>query len=319
MAAMNLSRAHWAGLNEFSFVAGMRLLFWIARWFGRWPFRIVLYPVLLWYVLAKAQPRRASLAYLQRAKRFTSVRADMLGVFTHFGHFAETMLDKMLLWGGAFDFTRVQSFGIELLDRQIRSKQGFVMVCSHLGNLELCRLLSSVRDDIKLTVLVHTKHARAFNQMLETINPKSQLNLLQVTDMNAATAMMLAEKVGKGEFVVIAGDRVPVSEHPRVAVVDDFLGEAAAFPIGPFLMGGVLQCPLYMMFSLKRDQHYEVHFELLRESFRLPRVGREQALKEVIADYAARLQYHCLRAPYQWFNFYDFWHLPQPDTPDASR
>ena len=315
---MNLSRSHWAGLNEFSFVAGMRFLFWIARWFGRWPFRIALYPVLLWYVLAKAQPRHASLAYLKRAKRFTSVRADMLGVFKHFANFAETLLDKMLLWGGAFDFNQVQVFGIEQLDREIRAKRGFVMVCSHLGNLELCRLLSSVRDDIKLTVLVHTKHARAFNQMLATLNPKSQLNLMQVTDMNAATAMMLAEKVGRGEFVVIAGDRVPVSEAPRIGITD-FLGEAAAFPIGPFLMGGVLQCPIYMMFSLKREKHYEVHFEMLRENFRLPRIGRDQALKSVIADYAARLQYHCLRAPYQWFNFYDFWHLPQPDTPDASR
>ena len=48
---MNLQRRHWAALNEFSFVSGMRLLFWICRWFGRWPFRLVLYPVLLWYVL----------------------------------------------------------------------------------------------------------------------------------------------------------------------------------------------------------------------------------------------------------------------------
>jgi predicted LPLAT superfamily acyltransferase len=26
-----------------------------------------------------------------------------------------------------------------------------------------------------------------------------------------------------------------------------------------------------------------------------------------------------LRAPLQWFNFYDFWHLPALDTPDAFR
>ena len=30
---------HWAQINEFSFIAGMRLLFWLGRVFGRWPFR----------------------------------------------------------------------------------------------------------------------------------------------------------------------------------------------------------------------------------------------------------------------------------------
>jgi predicted LPLAT superfamily acyltransferase len=242
----------------------------------------------------------------------------MIGVLTHFAAFAETILDKMLLWGGLFDIERVDYFGVENLNRDITGKRGFVMVCSHLGNLELCRVLSNLRSDVKLTVLVHTKHAKAFNQMLATLNPDSQMNLMQVTDMNAATAMMLAAKIEQGEFVVIAGDRVPVSEHPRVAVAD-FLGQEAAFPIGPFLMGGVLQCPIYMMFSMLRGKRYEVHFELLRESARLPRKGREQFLKELVTDYAARLQYHCLRAPYQWFNFFDFWHLPKLDKSDAPR
>ena len=51
-------RQHWAQISEFGSVAGMRLLFWTCRILGRWPFRIVLYPVLLWYmkVLAGSSP-----------------------------------------------------------------------------------------------------------------------------------------------------------------------------------------------------------------------------------------------------------------------
>ena len=62
MTAAAKSDGHWAGFNEVSFVAGMRLLFWICRVFGRWPFRVVLYPVLLWYVLSKPRARRVSRA-----------------------------------------------------------------------------------------------------------------------------------------------------------------------------------------------------------------------------------------------------------------
>jgi len=315
---MTTRRRHWATINELSFVAGMRLLFWVFRWFGRWPFRIVLYPVLLWYVLSKPAPRRASQEYLKRIAGYTPVDTGWYGVLRHFAAFAETILDKMLLWGGLFKFERVQFHGAELFEQTLVTGRGVLMICSHLGNLELCRVLSRMRSDIPLTILVHTKHARAFNQMLAVLNPESQLNLMQVTEMTPAAAMLLAERMERGESVVIAGDRIPVSHHPRVAMAD-FLGEPAPFPIGPYVLANALQCPILMLFSMRRGDSYEVHFEQLCESTRLPRKDRDQVLAQLVADYAARLQYHCVRAPLQWFNFYEFWHTPQLETPDAIR
>lgn len=315
---MKTQRRHWAAINEVGFLAGMRLLFWICRVFGRWPFRFVLYPVLLWYVLTKPLPRRASLAYLRRVSRFVDVKTGMPGVMKHFSSFAETILDKMLLWGGLFKTDTVEYHGIEQMNQCILKKRGALLICSHLGNLELCRVLSSQRSELRLTVLVHTKHAQAFNQMLAALNPNSQLNLMQVTEMTPATAMLLSEKIAQGEFIVIAGDRIPVAPNPRVAVTN-FLGAPAAFPIGPYVLASILQCPIYLLFSIQRSGHPEVYFELLSESVRVPRKGRDEALAALVADYAARLEQYCVRSPLQWFNFYDFWHLPQLDNPDASR
>jgi predicted LPLAT superfamily acyltransferase len=39
----------------------------------------------------------------------------------------------------------------------------------------------------------------------------------------------------------------------------------------------------------------------------LPRRTRRQALEHAIVRYAQRLEAHCLLAPTQWFNFFDFW------------
>ena len=50
----------------------------------------------------------------------------------------------------------------------------------------------------------------------------------------------------------------------------------------------------------------EIHFELFRESIRLPRQERERALADLAAEYALRLEHYCRRAPLQWFNFYRF-------------
>ena len=318
---------HWAQVNEASFVAGMRLMFWICRIFGRWPFRLVLYPVLLWYLIAKPAARRASADYLRRVGAFnpaSTIKPGMLTVLRHFASFGESILDKMLVWSGLFKPEQTEFHGHEQLVQSIAQQRGGLLVCSHLGNLELCRVMSRRRAGLKLTVLVHTKHAQAFNRMLGQLDPDSQLNLMQVTEITPATAMQLSEKIEQGEFIVIAGDRVPVSQHPRVAMAS-FLGQPAPFPVGPYILASLLQCPIYMLFSMRSGRHSEIHIELLRESVRLPRKGREgrkgydEALAELAAQYAARLEQFCLRAPLQWFNFYDFWHHSTMDTTDASR
>jgi predicted LPLAT superfamily acyltransferase len=312
---------HWAQINEFGFRTGMRLLFWLGRVFGRRPFRAVLYPVLLWYLIAKPSARVASRDYLRRV---ASLRADSgivaswLGVLRHFASFGECLLDKLLLWCGLFDTQSVKLLGIDPMVGEIAARRGGLLICCHLGNLELCRVMSTLQAGLKLTVLTHTKHALRFNQMLARLNPRSQLNLMQVTDLTPATAVLLSEKINQGEFVAIAGDRIPVAPRPRVAFAR-FLGDMAPFPVGPYILASLFQCPVYLLFSLRANGRAEIQFELFRETIRLPRKNRDDALTALVEDYAARLQGHCLRAPLEWFNFFDFWRLSALSETHASH
>ena len=50
---------HWSSIGEETFVGGMWLLYMLFRIGGRLPFRVVLYPVVLWY-WATNRARRAS-------------------------------------------------------------------------------------------------------------------------------------------------------------------------------------------------------------------------------------------------------------------
>ena len=314
-------RQHWAQINEFSFVAGMRLLFSTCRVLGRWPFRIVLYPVLLWYVVTKPDARASSSDYLRRVAAYqggSHIKPCIVTVLRHFASFAENLLDKMLLWSGLFRTDLVKLQGKELIAAQIAEKNGGLLICCHLGNLELCRVLSKQMPGLKLTVLTHTKHAVRFNRLLAQLDPESQLNLMEVTELSPVTAMLLSAKIAQGEFVAIAGDRIPVSRNPRIALAG-FLGATAPFPVGPYILASLLQCPTYLMFSMRAGHTSEIHFQLFRELIRLPHKGRDDALTGLAAEYARRLEHFCLRAPLQWFNFYDFWHLPALDTLDASR
>ncbi len=47
------------------------------------------------------------------------------------------------------------------------------------------------------------------------------------------------------------------------------------------------------------------------------RTNREASLNAIMQRYAERLAHYTRGASYNWFNFYDFWHLAS-STPDAS-
>ncbi|EGF32057.1 glycosyl transferase, family 2 [Oxalobacteraceae bacterium IMCC9480] len=309
-----MSARHWSRINEVGYASGMRLLFCVHRWLGRWPFRCALYPVLLWYVLTRPAARRASQDYL----RHVGIDAGWGGVLRHFGAFAETILDKMLLWSGDFDASAVQYHGLGQMQQLVGQRRGALLICSHLGNLDMCRVLSRQHAGLRMTVLVHTRHAQAFNRMLGQLDPRSQLDLLQVTEVSIGTAMLLSERMARGELVVIAGDRVPVASGPRITSAD-FFGQPAAFPIGPYVLAHALQCPVYLLFALQRAGRPEVHIELFSAAVRLPRKERDAALATLAGQYAARLEHHCRRAPLQWCNFYDFWQDHPTENADASR
>jgi predicted LPLAT superfamily acyltransferase len=160
----------------------------------------------------------------------------------------------------------------------------------------------------RINVLVHTKHAEKFNRLLRQTNADSGLNLIQVTDINAATAMLLNEKIDNGELIIITADRTSVSPNPRVSRAR-FLGTDAMFPQGPFILATLLKCPVYTLFCLKQQGRQVIYFDHFSDMLTFPRNSREQALQQTIQRYAERLEHYCLMEPLQWFNFFDFWHL----------
>ncbi|WP_035056703.1 LpxL/LpxP family acyltransferase [Andreprevotia chitinilytica] len=308
-----MQSSHWAKIGEAGFLSGMKLMFAIYHRLGRWPFRLVLYPVLAWYVLTNAIARHASKDYLTRLHRASAGHTPpptLANIYRHFTAFAEMMLDKLLVWSGDLDrvIYAIENPGV-LRDR-MAAGQGAVIVTAHIGNAELCRVLAREKSSIRLNVLVHTPQAQRFNQLMRELNPASQIDLIQVSDISAATAMLLAERVEAGEFVVIAGDRVPLSDsnaHASGIVEVDFLGAAAPLPFGPYLLASLFKCPLIGMIACRRNNCFHITLATLAERVVLPRQNRRAAAAEPAQAFAAMMAKECSTAPFQWFNFFPFW------------
>ena len=185
-------------------------------------------------------------------------------------------------------------------------RRGAVIISSHLGNIEMCRALVTQFPDIKMHILMHTQHAGKFNAMMKEINQDADLGIIQVNKIGPETALFLKERVDRGEYVVILGDRTPVRARDRVCEVE-FLGERTYFPQGPYVMAHVLACPVYVMFCLAEGDVYRLYMEKFADEIRLARKNREQQLQKLAQRYADVLEGYCLKEPLQWFNFYDFW------------
>ena len=300
-------------MGESTFAAGIWLLYGVHRALGRVPLRLLLYPVVLYYWLTRPVARRASLDYLRRMQQAhgaIGAAPDWRHSLRHFFSFAETIADKLLAFSGRYRFEGVRYSGREAVDVLIARGQGAIFMTAHMGCLELCQATAARHAGLKLTVLVHTRHAERFNRVLRRLDPASPVKLLQVTEVDAATAVLLAERIAAGEFVAIAGDRVPVTASKTVQAA--FLGQEAPFPIGAYVLASLIKCPLLLLGCVRTPRGHLVHFEQLAGCVELPRARRAEALASFAALFARRTEALLVQAPYDWFNFFPFWSQPAP-------
>lgn len=311
-----MTQLHWASIGEAGARWGLRFMFGVYRWLGRLPFRVCLYPVILYYFLMHRGARQASRQYLRHLDQqglLSGGRSLASHSYRHFLNFGESMLDKLAVWQGDITLDDIRFVGHQAFDELAGSGRGGLLIGSHLGNLEICRALAQRNTGMTFNVLMHTAHATRFNEMLRQVSGDSHVNILQVSDINPATAIVLQQKLDAGEFLVIAGDRTPVSGEGNTSEAS-FLGESARFPIGPFILASVLRCPVLSIFCLRQEQDgkpvYDLYMEPFAERIHLPRKDRHAALDGYIQRWAGRLEHYCAIAPLQWYNFYDFWARP---------
>ncbi len=304
-----MSAANWKRRPEGGGFFAIWLIRTIARRGGRAVARSLLWPITCYFLLMRGPERRASLAYLRRV---LPVRPMPWHVARHIHPFASTILDRVFLLSGQLARFRFDVRGLDELERQLDLGRGAMVLGSHLGSFDALRVLATRRPDLRVRVLLDKAHNPAMQQLLDAVNPQLAADIIDAGQPGTSIVLAIREALEQGGLVALLADRVLPGE-PAVAV--PFLGGEARFPLAPWQIAGVLQVPVSLAFGLYRGgNRYELVFEPASDGLSLPRHERRQALESLVQTYAARLQHHARRAPYNWFNFYDFW---QPD--DANR
>ena len=298
---------HWADHQERGSFWLMKLTAALVRLLGRRVLSPLIPLIVAYFFLFGRRARRSAWQYQQRLRQWNAGQTPAPGswqVFRQFMAFAEALLDKLDVWNGKLRIEDIEIHDPAGLRQQLRGARGQMLVGAHLGNLEVCRALAEIGEQVTMNVLVHTRHAERFNRLLGEAGA-TNLRLIQVSELDPAVMLQLSERLERGEWLAIAGDRVPL--HGGRTVEVDFLGHRAAFPQGPWLLAGMLECPLNLLFCLKHDGRYHVTLEPFAERLQWRRGQRDEVIAQWAARYADRLGHYCTRAPLQWFNFYPFW------------
>jgi len=282
----------WTTLPERGTPASLRIIAWIAAHIGRGAARLLLYPITLYYVITAHAARRMSREYLKRVH-----------VFRHFYCFAATILDRVYLLHGRFERFGVTVHGKEILQRQIESGNGSILLGSHLGSFEVLRALGVMQRRFPLKVLMDTVHNQNITRFFDALNPEIAGTVIAAD--RADTLIRVKESLDGGYFVGMLGDRVSGGDKTTQC---QFLGTPATFPAGPVLLAAMMHCPVILFVGLYRGgNRYEIYFEHFADEIVLDRDRRAESIQLWTQRYARRLEHYARLAPYNWFNFYPFW------------
>ncbi len=278
------------------------LIRWIGSRFGRAPARLLLYPITAYFLLRRHGERRDSRAFLSRA---FGRPATLPEVARHIHTFAATILDRLYLLSESTRRFEVAVSGVETLHRHLDAGRGVLLFGSHLGSFEVLRVLSRQRPEYRIRVVLDRAHGRATTELLDALNPEIAATVIDAGQDGPSIALAVGEALAQGAMVALLVDRSHDGGQTEEVV---FFGEPAGFPVAPWMMAAVLKVPVMLAFGLYRGgNRYDLVFEPFSEGIALPRAQRRQGVAALIQRYAARLEHHARDAPYNWFNFYDFW------------
>jgi predicted LPLAT superfamily acyltransferase len=296
-------RAAWAQREERSNLALLRIMTWISLRLGRPLGRVVLRAIAVYFLLFSPSARQASRDYLRRA---LGTPADWRDLYRHVFDFASTIHDRIYLLNDRFDLFDIRVHGGEHVDAALAQGGGAFLIGGHLGSFEVVRAIGRTRPDLRVAIMMYEENARNINATLATVNPLAKQDVIS---LGRADSMIKArECLDDGYMIGVLADRTFLSEDRDSVERLPFLGESAAFPLGPLRMAAMLRSQVIFMTGLYRGgNRYDVHFEPLADFSTARRGERAANVPAALAHYVALLEKYCRAAPYNWFNYFDFW------------
>lgn len=291
----------WLAQRERGGLLAMKLVSRLLLAIGHAAGRLLLYPICAYFLVCSRTARDSSRQYLARV---LARPVRLRDVARHYLTFAQTLHDRVYLLAGRYREFDVEKHGLDVVEKALEKGKGCVLLGAHIGSFEVLRVLGSMDLKLPINAVLYPGNAASADAVAGALSPELKRRVIPLG--RPETLLRVRECLERNEIVGMLADRSLKSDKTLRC---DFLGASAAFPQGPLLLASLLETPVVLFFGLYLGgRRYAIYFEPFVDHLDIDRRRRAEELQPWIARYAARLEHYCRLAPYNWFNFYDFWH-----------
>jgi predicted LPLAT superfamily acyltransferase len=300
-ATPRATATQWVGERERGSATLLRMMIFVALHLGRPLARCILYVIAAYFFAFAPGARRSSRQYLRRVLGHEPGPAER---FRHVFAFASTILDRLYFMRGRYDLFDISIEGEPLMEETLARGRGAFLLGAHLGSFEVMSAVGRRRPGLSVAMAMYEHNASRVAAFLRAASPGCAPEIIALGHLDAM--LRISACLDQGKFVGMLADRT-LGDAP--AQVVSFLGRAALFPSGPMRAAAALKRPVIFMTGLYRGgNRYHVVFRQIADFSQPAPGGREAAVRAAIVLYASVLEAYCRSNPYNWFNFYDFWH-----------
>jgi KDO2-lipid IV(A) lauroyltransferase len=191
-------------------------------------------------------------------------------------------------------------WGAEQIERCLEEGKGLIVWTAHLGNWEFAsRLLEMHGRTVNIARMVESDNPS--ESMLRDLMTNERLRIVELNHNPLATVELLAA-LRAGEIVAMQGDRIAGPAHASFP----FFGEAAHFPLGPFVLSHVSGAPI-LPGLVVRDGWLRYRVIMGNPIPPASSGDRGRDLQEALERAVGFLEENVRVYHGQWLNFYDFW------------
>lgn len=291
----------WVAKPERGSLSLLRAMTALSLRCGRRLSRLLLYLVVCYYWLAAPATARHIRSYQRRVLRHRPRARDH---FAQLLSFATCVHDRVFLLNDRFAGFELEVHNEILLQRVLAQGSGCLLMGAHLGSFEITRSFGLHRPQVAVAMAMYAENARKISAVLAAINPRSQLSIIPLGSIDAM--LQIRARLDAGAFVGMLADRT-LGDEPVVEL--DFLGSPAPFPLGPWRAAALMRRPVLFIAGLYCGANrYRIVIDEVADFTAADRDGRQAAIKAAQIRYVQILEGYCRQYPYNWFNFFDFWH-----------
>jgi predicted LPLAT superfamily acyltransferase len=278
---------------------GYRIFVGILKRWGVIPAYLLLRFVAFYYLLFSFRSSKFALHFF-RKKMGYGLGKSLIKIYRNYFLLGQSIIDKVVVMSGIPNKFSFNFDGEDHLREIVALQRGGLLLSAHLGNWEIAGHLLK-RLDTRINIVMFDGEHRQIKEYMAAVTGKRNVNVILIKN-DLSHIYEISDAFRNNELVCMHADRFIEGNK---TLTSEFLGEAARFPMGPFVLAARFKVPVSFVFAMKETPlHYHFFASKIKDYTHL---SKEKLMQEMLNDFVGEMERMVEKYPEQWYNYYNFW------------